>query len=483
MKKTLNEWWENHKKTVLTVGIIVLTLVIFWCCYYTAYQHIKGENSLVTRLNLLFGSSGDEIVITEEGRNENTVIFLIGGIDRFQDLDTVMLGALDKEKKSLRLLSVPKDTLSENGRKHMQISKAYGEDGIDGLKKELKNLTGLPIDRYVLIKHEGFMKLVDNIGGVTLTVPQQMDYEDVTQDLSIHLTAGEQTLNGENALDFVRYCSYVDGDLGRIRAQQSFAKAFAKQAITKMSTPKELAKLGAEAVVTDLTAGELLWLAGIALQSDAQADITVEVLPGLTANFLESTYYIVNETAALGLINAKFNPYTEQISGLLLSDIGQNLFSGWQWNNGSSAPGYTPDLDEEGLNDPTRFCEYYYEYASDVLEDSLFADAMDTPDKTKKEYEVPAVAQTPKPLETLTIPKIEPTPEIKDRYIILDPNQNPEDFGIDPGQVEYWTPSPTPQPTPEPTPEQTVEPAVTAEPETQLGENETALLPVAPVGE
>ncbi len=479
MKIAMKEWWGNHKKTVLTAGIIVLVLIIFWCCYYTAYQHIKGENSLVTRLNLLFGSSGDEIVINEEERNENTVIFLIGGMDRFQDLDTIMLAALEKEKKSLRLFSVPKDTLSENGRKNMQISKAYSVGGIEGLKKELKHLTGLPIDRYVLIKHDGFTKLVDHMGGVTITVSEPMDYEDSLQDLSIHLTVGEQTLNGENALDFVRYCGYVDGDLGRIRAQQSFAKAFAKQAISKISTPKEIAKLGAETVVTDMTAGELLWLSGIALQSDAQGDITVEVLPGLTANFLESTYYIVNETAALGLINSKFNPYTEPISELQLSDIGQNLFAGWQWNNGFSAQGYSLELDEEALNDPTRFCEYYYEYASDVLEDSLFADAMDTPDKTKKEYEVPVVAQTPNPLETLTIPKIEVIPQIKDHYIILDPNQNPEDFGIDPEQVEYWTPSPTP----EPTPEQPMEPTVTEEPEMETEENEAGSVLDAPVEE
>ncbi len=477
MKKRLNEWWENYKKTVLTVGIIALILIVFWCCYYTAYQHIKGENSLVTRLNLLFGSSGDEIVIKEEGRNENTVIFLIAGIDRFQDLDTIMLAALEKDKKSLRLLSVPKDTLSESGRKNMQICKAYSNGGIDEIKKELKNLTGLPVDRYILIKHDGFEKLVDYIGGVTIMVPQQMDYDDSAQDLSIHLTIGEQTLNGEDALDFVRYCGYVDGDLGRIRAQQSFMKAFAKQAIIKLDTPKELAKIGAETVLTDLTAGELLWLSGIALEGDAQQDITPEVLPGLTANFLENTYYIVNETSAMGLINAKFNPYTEQISKLQLSDIGQNLFVGWQWNNGSSVQGITHDLDEEALNDATRFCEYYYEYASDVLEDSLFADAMDTPDKTKKEKEVPVVAQTPKPLETLTIPKIEPTPERKDHYIILDPNQNPEDFGIDPQQVEYWTPSPTP------TPEQTVEPVITTEPDAELVENEADLIPISPAEE
>jgi len=459
--KKLKDWWEKRKKSVITTGIVVAILIVCWCCYYAGYQQLKGENSTVTKINLLFGSSGDEINVKDENRKENVVTFLIAGQDRFRDFDTLMIGVLDKENLTLRILSIPKNTLANNDKNNKQISKVHSEEGMDGLKKELKNLTGLPIDRYCIIKHEGFEKLVNAVGGITFTVPQQMDYSDPIQDLSIHLTAGEQTLDGENALDFVRYCSYVDGDLGRIRAQQSFLKSFARQVSDQISRPKELAKLAAEVIDTDMSAGELLWLAKTGMKMDVQQNIFLEILPGLNANFLESTYYVVNETAALGMINAKLNPYKKKISALGLSEIGQNLFEGWQWNSDTTSQGFTPDLSEEGLDDPNRFCEYYYEYASDAIEDSLFQDAMDTPDKTKKEESnnrrderVPVIAVTPNPTPSpLSIPTIQPTPRVENHYIVLDPNQNPLDLGIDPNRVQYWTSSPSPTPTPAPTPE------------------------------
>ncbi|MDY4976708.1 MAG: LCP family protein [Clostridia bacterium] len=459
MKKTLRNWWENRGKQVITVAIVLVALALAWCCYYAVYSHVKGGNSLATKINMMFGSSGDPIKIGEENRKDNLVTFLIAGKDG-KDLDTIFIGVLDGAEGSVRLLSIPRDTLSDSDRNNKKICKAYEAGGMEGLKKELKLLTGLPIDRYLLVDYDGFIKLVNALGGVTLSVPQQMDYEDPSQGLSIHFMQGEQQLDGEQALNFVRFCGYADGDLGRIRAQQSFLKAFSKELITggAFTKPKKLAAFAAESVETDLSAGELLWLAKLALQADYQQDISMEVLPGISANFLESTYYIVNETAALGMINSRYNPYQERIGTLMLSTIGQNLFDGWQWSDGSSSgSGYTPDFEEAALENPTRFCEYYYEYKEGVLENSLFADAMDTPDKTKKEQKDTAPTPTPKPVETLTIPKImpSPTPDVveRDRFIVLDPSQNPEDYGIDPDAVEYLTPSPTPTPTPTPLPQ------------------------------
>ncbi len=481
--KALKKWWKTNQKRIMTVGIVIAILILFWCCYYAVYSHIKGENPTVTKLNLLFGSSGEEITIKEEGRKEEIVTFLIGGIDRFQYADVLIMAVFNKEQNTLRLLSVPKNTLGKSDRNNKQLCISFSEQGIEGLKKELKQITGLPVDRYVLLKHEGFEQVVDALGGVNLQVPMQMDYEDDVQGLAIHLSAGEQTLDGKNALDYVRFCGYSDGDLGRIRAQQSFVKAFARQLVSKYKNPKELSKLAAETVETDLSAKELLWLSNVALNIDIQQDVDVNILPGLEANFLENQYYVVNETAALGMINAGYNPYSSPIEQLELNEIGQNLFAGWQWENDISDKGTTEKLDEEGLDDPTRFCEYYYEYDKDLIEDSLFADAMDTPSKLKQSTSAPTVSATQKPKETLSIPRIEPSPQVKDRYIILDPNQNLSEFGIDPGQVEYWTPRPTPTPTPTPTPESTPTPEPVLEepsepvgseiPDIELGENET----------
>lgn len=462
----LKKWWEKRKKTILTFGILGLILAVCWCCYYVAYQHVKGENSLATRINLLFGSAGDEIVIQDKDRKENMVTFLIAGQDQFQELDALMIGVLDKKNLSLHCLSVPKNTLIDNDDNQKQLCKVYGKEGMTGVRKELKRLTGLPIDRYVLIRYEGLMELVDEMGGVTVNVPQKMEYRDASQDLTIDFNQGEQTLNGKEALDYLRYCGYEDGELGRIRAQREFVKVFAKQTVETIKRPKELAQLAAETVETDLSAKELVWLAKLGLQMDFQQDMSLEVIPGLNADFLESTYYIVNESAALGMMNAKLNPYQKSIDSLDLSEIGQNLFEGWQWNSGISSD-LSSELETEGLDNPTRFCEYYYEYKNDTVEDSLFSDAMDTPDKTKRTETVggdrtlgPVVTATPPPTESSSLlPSIQPVvPKTEEHYIVLDPNQDPADWGIDPDQVEYWTPQPETNTDPSAEPTETPEP-------------------------
>lgn len=464
----LKKWWEKRKKTILTFGILGLILAVCWCCYYVGYQHVKGKNSLVTRINLLFGSDGEEIVVSDKERKENMITFLIAGQDQFQELDAFMIGVFDKKNLSLHFLSVPKNTLVDNNDNQKQLCKVYAKEGMTGVRKELKRLTGLPIDRYVLIRYEGFMELVDEMGGVTINVAQKMEYRDESQDLTIDLKQGEQVLNGKEALHYLRYCGYGDGELGRVRAQREFIKVFAKQAVETISRPKELAQLAAETVETDCSAKELIWLAKLGLQIDLQQDMSLEVIPGLNADFLESTYYIVNESAALGMINAKLNPYQKSIATLDLSEIGQNLFEGWQWNSDISS-GFSSELETEGLDNPTRFCEYYYEYRNDAVEDSLFADAMDTPDQTRRTETTggdrslgPVVTATPSPAESSSLlPSIQPViPKTEEHDIVFDPNsnQNPADGGSDSDQKEYWTPQPETNATPSAEPAETPEP-------------------------
>ena len=446
---------------MIAAGAVIVALALVWCIYYAVYSQVKGGNSLATKINMLLGSSGDPIPVQGDGRKKDVATVLIGGKDG-TDLDTLLLGVLDQSKGELNLLVIPRDTLSDCDRNNKKISKAYEAGGMEELKKELRLLTGLPVDRYVLLDYQGLSRLVDQVGGVQIAVSQAMEDE----LHNIHIPAGEQTLDGANALGYLRYLGYSDGDQGRIRAQQVFLKAFAKSLTAQAGTvsPKKLAAEAAECVETDLSAGELLRLTKTAMQADVQKALSWEVLPGLSADFLKTTYYIVNETAALGMLNSRYNPYQEPIKSLFLSSVGQNLFEGGKWSGSIGGSEAMTPPEDSVFTDPTRFCEYYYEYG-DGIADSLFADAMDTPDKTKeKPGAQPSPASTPRPVETLTIPKIQPTPtpEPKDRFIVLDPDQKPEDYGIDPDKVEYLTPSPTPTPTPEPEPGQPVE--VTPEP-------------------
>ena len=102
---------------------------------------------------------------------------------------------------------------------------------------------------------QGFIKVVDMLGGVDLDVEQDMDYEDPYADLKIHLKKGKQHLNGEKAGEYVRFRHDEMGDIGRVERQQKFMKALAKQAFTVGNMVKLPVIIGtaSEYVKTDMT--------------------------------------------------------------------------------------------------------------------------------------------------------------------------------------------------------------------------------------
>jgi anionic cell wall polymer biosynthesis LytR-Cps2A-Psr (LCP) family protein len=156
---------------------------------------------------------------------------------------------------------------------------------------------------------QGFVALVDAIGGVTFDVPVDMHYEDPYQDLYIHIDKGLQTLNGENAMKVVRFRSgYASQDLGRMQTQQAFLKAAAQQTLTPTNLNKidDFVKIFQSYVETDLSLGNLAWLGkeAIAMGSDA---VSFSTLP----NEWKSPYIYLNQEETLALINQHLNPYVE----------------------------------------------------------------------------------------------------------------------------------------------------------------------------
>jgi len=174
------------------------------------------------------------------GRKEDFHLFLLCGTDQSgARTDTIMLAALDGKGKAVNILQIPRDTMLDVERQDKKVNASYAYGKYDLLKKDLQNYFGVPIDGYVLVNTKGFRNIVDLMGGVEVTVPFNMDYEDPEQDLYIHLKAGKQILNGSKAEQYVRFRKgYVDQDLGRMRAQ----KAFLSAAIKKMLTPSTIIK-------------------------------------------------------------------------------------------------------------------------------------------------------------------------------------------------------------------------------------------------
>jgi len=189
---------------------------------------------------LVTGRKPQEVLIEGLGRKlEQSYQILVMGVDRVLDAplgspesfngrsDSMLLIRLDPVSRSVKILSIPRDTqvpIPDYGVTKINAANVYGGAK---LAQEVvsEKLNGVQIDRYVRVDTQGLAALVDALGGIEVNVPKRMKYEDKTQKLNIDLYSGRQTLNGEQAEGFSRFRYDEDGDIGRIARQQIVLKA------------------------------------------------------------------------------------------------------------------------------------------------------------------------------------------------------------------------------------------------------------------
>ena len=197
--------------------------------------------------------------------------------------DTNMLMRFDAVNKTVDVVSLPRDTLMSNGHK---LNSSYNNGGTEKLRSNIEDMLGVPVDFYVSVDLKGFITLIDQIDGVDFDVPEDMDYDDPYQDLHIHFKKGLQHLNGQQAMEVVRFRHNNDNtgyggqqDLGRIGTQQAFLKTVA-QKLMKLENVPAMAETFLKYVKTDLTLGNLMWLANQALSMGGMDAISFATLPG-----------------------------------------------------------------------------------------------------------------------------------------------------------------------------------------------------------
>lgn len=145
--------------------------------------------------------------------------------------DTIFVLSVDSKGKILNVLSIPRDTYVFIGEEYGydKINSAYSYGGIELAEKVISNFLGVPIDHYVIVKVAGAGKMVDALGGLQVDVEKDMDYDDNWGNLHIHLKAGKQQLNGEQAVGYARFRMDAESDRGRIRRQQQLMGALLKR--------------------------------------------------------------------------------------------------------------------------------------------------------------------------------------------------------------------------------------------------------------
>ena len=156
-------------------------------------------------------------------------------------------------------------------------------------------LMGMPINYYAVIDYEAVEEIVDGVGGVPIDVPKAMKYDDPYDDPPLHIDipAGQQTLDGEHAVQYLRYRhGYANGDIGRVEAQQKFMKSLFNQCIENGIL--DSAKLITSNVKSDVTLGAAskFALKAAGLESDA---IRTYTLPGEGKYIGNVSYYVQDE--------------------------------------------------------------------------------------------------------------------------------------------------------------------------------------------
>ncbi len=218
--------------------------------------------------------------------------------------DTVIAGCYNKTDKTLDLVSIPRDTIvtvddktfrmmneeyPEPGSNTMKLNSVYhfcgNEYGIGPAVSEVEKIIGADIDYSCVVDFEALRFIVDELGGVDFYVPCNMYYNDPYQDLYIELYEGQQTLNGDEAEQLLRYRSgYLNADLGRVEVQQDFLKEFISQALSLeniTSNFKDYIKAFSEYVQTDISVSKAVRYAAEVRKLE-KADIYTCTLPGDT---------------------------------------------------------------------------------------------------------------------------------------------------------------------------------------------------------
>lgn len=327
-----NKKGKRKHRTLKRVIIIILIIIIALATYFGTKiaQNGGGMRGIVTTI---VGTNSEQI------KNLDDIYMLILG--KSQNMtDTIMVVKYSPKNQQASLLSIPRDSFvgksTSSATAFDKINSKYQispQSVIDAVNK----LTGLNLKYYVTVDTKALRDLVDAIGGVYFDVPIDMDYDDSSQALAIHLKKGYQLLNGMQAEGVVRFrhnnngtsypSEYGDNDLGRMKTQRAFIETVLKQTlkvgnITKLN---QLINIAKEEVSTNIPWDTLKNYA-VALMDFDTNNLKTAALPGAADYYNGLSFFIVNTKQSKEVVNDLF--FSTGESGNTNNTLSSNTTSG-----------------------------------------------------------------------------------------------------------------------------------------------------------
>lgn len=220
--------------------------------------------------------------------------------------DTLMIVRVDPQQQRVTLVSIPRDTrvtIPGHGKTKINAAHAFGGPAL--VIETVSEITGLPISHYAEVDFKGFKDVVDALGGITVTVPEDIyDMKAANHvESAAKLEAGTQKLDGAHALTFVRSRAFPRGDLQRIENQQTFLKAVLKEALKPANVlrlPSTVSAM-ADSMTTDLSVGDLLSIANQMKGMNADA-LEAVTMPGEPQMIGGGSYVVMDDEAFAAMI-------------------------------------------------------------------------------------------------------------------------------------------------------------------------------------
>ena len=229
-------WLRPRRVLAILAGLVALIVVAGVAVYFSVSSKLTKADVLTPTS---FTSAGTNWLITGSdsraglNRTEENQLALGHDISGSRS-DTIMLLHVPSNGTRPTLVSLPRDSyVPIPGHGYNKLNAAYDFGGPKLLVQTVQNVTRLPINHYMGIGFGGLVNVVNDVGGVQMCLKAPMK----DPKAGLNLKAGCQTLNGDQALGFVRTRAFAEGDLQREQDQRILIKGI----LTKMTSAGTLA--------------------------------------------------------------------------------------------------------------------------------------------------------------------------------------------------------------------------------------------------
>ncbi len=294
----------------LFLFIIVILGILIGLLYYKTQENGGGlRGALITILGLT----------PQEVENLETKNVLLLGVSKDLDstlTDTIIVCSYNPKTQTAYMLSIPRDTFvgkNQNTAKGTDKINSLYSKSPEKLLEKVSDITGMDVEYYAVVDNNALIEIVDIIGGVNFNVPIDMDYDDPTQDLHIHLSQGMQKIDGKKAEQLLRFrhnndgtsypVEYGDNDYGRMRTQREFISETLKQTlvIKNIFKSKEILDTVFNNIETNMEIKELLPYIPDAVEFDINSIISNQ-LPGESKKLNNLWFFVYDKKETKNLV-------------------------------------------------------------------------------------------------------------------------------------------------------------------------------------